>query len=244
MFRRMFIAGVLLLAIGGIGALLTGKSYFFAAEREESTTNFADAIIEEINVKGDMGSLSIKSTTGDAVIVESKSSKKGEQIKTEMNGHTLTVSTPKRGMINFGINFNEKGTDIIIYLPEKTYKKITADNDVGSIKITGIHAERIQCESEVGDINIKDSTGELALKNEVGDIKIEAEAIKHSITATNEIGNIKISVSERPEDHFISAYSEIGSIRTFGKKTSSYLSGNGSIAVDLKTEIGDIDLDS
>ena len=244
MFRRVFIAGVLLLAIGGIGALLIGKSYFFAAELEESTTNFADALIEEINVKGEMGSLSIESTTGDAVIVESHSSKKGEQIKTELNGHTLTVSTPKRRMIDFGINFNEKRTNIIIHLPEKSYKKISADNELGAIKITGIQAERIQCESEIGDITIKDSTGELNLKNELGDIKIEAQAIQHSITASNEIGNIKISVNERPEDHTISASSEIGSIQTFGKKTRSYLSGNGSIAVDLKTEIGNIDLDS
>jgi Putative adhesin len=242
MFRKVFITGVLFIAIGGIGALLTGKSYFSAAEREKSATNFADAIIDEIDVWGDLGSLTIQPTAGDAVIVESIGPKKGEPIKTELVANTLTVSATKQNAINFGINFNEQATDIIIHLPEKTYQQITADNEVGSIEITGIRAKKIQSESEVGDITIKDSTGELVLKNEVGNIDVEVPAIGEPITASNEIGNISISVSEVPENHYISASSEIGSIQIFDKKTNSYMSGNGRTAVDLKTEIGDIDL--
>ena len=241
MFRKVFIAGILLIAIGGVGALLTGKSYFYAAEREKYTTNFADAIIDEINVEGDLGSVTIQRTDGDAVIVESIGPK-GESIKTEQDGHTLNISTSKQASINLGIQFNKQAIDIIIHLPDKTYTRITANTEVGSIEISGIEAEIIQCESEVGEITIKDSTAKLVLENEIGNIKVEAMTIEESITASNEVGNIAISVSEKPNDHYISADSELGSIRIFGKKTSSYLSGNGSIALDLETEIGDIDL--
>ncbi|WP_455660845.1 DUF4097 family beta strand repeat-containing protein [Pradoshia sp.] len=242
MFRKVFITGVLLIAIGGIGALLTGKSYFSAADREKSVTNYDDAIIDEINVKGDLGTLKIQRTDGDAVIVESIGPKKSESIKTELDGHTLTVSAVKKPAISVGINFNEKATDVIIYLPEKTYQRINAENEVGSIEISGIRTEHIQCESEIGDITIKDSTGELFLKNEVGDIDIEVAAIEKSINASNEIGNIEISVSEVPKNHYISTSSDIGSIQIFDKDTNSYMSGNGRITVDLKTEIGDIDI--
>lgn len=242
MFRKLFITGILLIALGGIGALLTGKSYFSATEREKSVMNFADAIIDEIDVEGDQGSLTIQPTTGDTVIVESIGPKKGEPIKIELVANTLTVSATKQNAINLGINFNQQATDIIIHLPEKTYQQISAKNEVGSINILGIDAESIQCESEVGDITIKDSSAKLVLKNEVGNIDVEAQTIGDSITASNEVGNIAISVDETPNDHYINAYSEVGSIQIFSKKTNSYMSGNGSTSVDLKTEIGDIDL--
>ncbi len=242
MFKKIFITGVLLIAIGGIGALLTAKSYFSASEQEKSATTFADVIIDEIDIKGNLGSLTIQQTDGDAVTVESIGPKKGQSINIEQDGRTLKISTPNQAGINFGIQFNKQATDLIIHLPEKTYRQITADTEVGSIDISGINAEIIKCESEVGDINIKDSAGKLVLKNEIGNINIKVLAIKASITASNEIGDIAVSISETPKDHYISANSEIGSIQIFGKKSSSYMSGNGSIAVDLKTEVGDIDL--
>ena len=39
---------------------------------------------------------------------------------------------------------------------------------------------------------------------------------------------------------FISADSDIGSTRIFGQKTGSYMNGDGSITVELSTELGDI----
>lgn len=242
MFKKLFIIGFILLIIGGIGAAIFGSDYVAGSKKERIAQNFADAEVDRIDVKGEIGTLTIKETKEDSITVEIYGPKEDKDVETTLEDRTLHIVTKKDDFFTIGFSMKETDRDITIHLPAKTYDEIIAENSVGSIILDGVHANVIDCTANVGEIFIQNTEGELRLQNDVGKIDIEQTSIKNPITAENNVGEIIIKVTEIPDNHYISAYSDIGSIRLFGEKRSSYKSGNGKMTVDLKTDIGDITL--
>ena len=263
MLKKSLIVAVLLLVIGGLGALLTAKPYFSNQnENEKQTRHFESAQIQSIDISNPAGTVLLEETSGDHIIVEAYSSKTSIPVKMETNGELLSITNEADHTISLGVNFKKSSENITVYLPKKQYKRIAVSNDVGEITIHKINAIKIHAESDVGNVDINEVTskslyassglgnvsindysGKLQVENEMGNIDISTDKVTEPIIAQNELGEITLTINQDPNNLFISADSEIGSTHIFGKKTGSFRSGNGSITAELSTEAGDIRVD-
>ncbi len=260
MFKKWLIVAVTLLVIGILGALLTAKPYFsLQNENETQTKRFKSSEIQSLTVSNSFGTIKLIETSGDEIIVENNSPKTSNSVKIETEGDSLSITNDAKKNISFGINFKKSSENITVYLPKKQYERITISNDVGEITIDQINAvylnvksgvadidisdvssTSLNVSSEVGDVSIKNYSGKLDIENETGSIEISTDKVTQSLIAHNEVGEINLTINQKPMNIFISADSDVGSTRIFGQKTGSYLNGDGSITVDLSTELGDI----
>ncbi len=260
MLKKWVIAAVVLIAIGSLGALFTAKPYFaLQNENEKHTKHFASADIQSITVSNTVGTIKLEETSGNEIIVETNGPKTSKPVKIEKNGNSLSIVNEADKQISIGINFNKSSENITVYLPNKRYDHISVSNEVGEITIHQVEAVNINAESElgnieisnvsstslkasseIGNISIEQYSGKLETENEMGSIEISTDKVTEPIIANNEIGEISLMIEQEPKDIFISADSEIGSKKIFGKNTGSYMNGNGEITVQLKTETGSI----
>ena len=260
MFKKWLIVAVTLLVIGILGALLTAKPYFsLENENETQTKQFKSSEIQSLIVSNSFGTIKLIETSGDEIIVENNGPKTSKSVKIETEGDSLSITNDAKKSISLGINLRKSSENITVYLPKKQYERITISNDVGEITINQINAvylnvksdvadidisdvssTSLNVSSEVGDVSIKDYSGKLEIENETGSIEISTDKVTQSLIAHNEVGEIDLTINQKPMNIFISADSDIGSTRIFGQKTGSYMNGDGSITVDLSTELGDI----
>ncbi|QFK72035.1 DUF4097 domain-containing protein [Pradoshia sp. D12] len=260
MYKKWLIVAGILIVIGFSGALLTAKSFFsLQNENDKQTKQFQSSEIQSIDVNNTVGTIKLAETSGDEIIVETIGSKMSNPIKIEENGETLSITNEADHTISLGVNFKKSSENITVYLPKKQYDRISASNEVGEITISQINAAHLNAESEVGSIHISDVSstsiiasselgnikiqkysGKLQVDNEVGSIDISTDEITEPLIAKNELGEIDLTINQDPNNILITADSEIGSKRIFGKKTGSYMSGDGSITVQLSTETGSI----
>ena len=260
MFKKWLMLAGIFLIIGFTGALLTAKSYF-AQQNEifKETKRFQSSEIQSIEVSNSVGTITFTESTGDEIIVETTRSQTSEPIKINVEQNLLSITNKADRKLSFGINFKKSSGDITVYLPKKQYERITASSNVGGIKMNQIEAVHLDAESDVGDIDlheisttslrvssklgdvsIRDYSGKLEVENNIGDIEISSDEVTQPLIAHNDVGDINVTINQAQNDLFISADSELGDTRIFDKQTGSHKSGNGRITVELRTELGDI----
>ena len=260
MFKKWLMLAGIFLIIGFTGALLTAKSYF-AQQNEifKETKRFQSSEIQSIEVSNSVGTITFTESTGDEIIVETTRSQTSEPIKINVEQNLLSITNKADRKLSFGINFKKSSGDITVYLPKKQYERITASSNVGGIKMNQIETVHLDVESDVGDIDlheifttslrvssklgdvsIRDYSGKLEVENNVGDIEISSEEVTQPLIAHNDVGDINVTIHQAQKDLFISADSEVGDTRIFDKNTGSHKNGNGSITIELRTEVGDI----
>ncbi len=260
MFKKWLVFATILLVIGISGALLTAKSYFsFQNENNKQTNHFQSSKIHSLAISNNAGTIKLAETSGDEIIVETNGPKTSKSVKMEVKGNSLSITNEADKTISLGINFKKSTKNITIYLPQKQYDRIAVSNEVGEITINQIDAVKLIVDSEIGnidisevsstslnatsemgDISINHYSGKLQVENEIGSIEITTDEVNQSLLAKNEIGDINLTINEDPKNILLSADSEMGSTQIFGKKTGSYMNGDGSTTIQLSTETGSI----
>lgn len=261
MRKKIFLFAALLIIVGVIGAALSVKPYY-TDYKKTVVKSFSGTDIENIQVSSSTATIELLKSSSDEIIVESSILKKMKPAITKLEKDTLFVSLPGKEKQSFvGLNFRNNSGKIKIYLPDKQFNNIAINNDVGSINVEhvktdtlsghtkagkieykNIHTSAIEANSEVGTVEIIDYTGELNVSSKTGTIEISTDKINDSIYSKTAVGTIEIKANEYPSDLSVSANTSVGSSTIFDNDTSSFLSGNGSIIIDLKTETGSIEV--
>src|SRR5699024_4326642 len=160
----------------------------------------------------------------------------------------------------FNFNIHNK-LQIDLYLPDKKFSSLVVKNDVSNTDIKDIHVENLTtktdvanvtldhvtagsvvAETDVGNLNIKNVRGKLFAKSDVGNITIHSNEIEEDMTLSSDVGKIRLSVPNIPDNVSFNADSSVGSVRVFGEKRS-YNSKNSDHIDSITTYVGNINVD-
>lgn len=155
MRKKLCIIATFLLTIGIIGSVITAKAYFTDIEQQDIKEVQGDSI-QVINLKSAYGAFEILEGTSDEIIIKTFQSNKSQKPKVEVDGNTLYITSASKNKPDLGINFRNNEYKMYVYLPKKEFKKITVDNNVGSIKVSNIQAQSLVTSSNTGSILIED----------------------------------------------------------------------------------------
>jgi DUF4097 and DUF4098 domain-containing protein YvlB len=119
-----------------------------------------------------------------------------------------------------------------------------ASSKTGSVNIQNNQSEHpITAKTAVGSIKVSDSEGSMNLASKTGSITVKAESIKQTLEAKTAVGSITIKTAQLPEDHTITANSNIGSTTIFGDDVGYLKRGNGTHALKLQSNTGSITIE-
>lgn len=160
---------------------------------------------------------------------------------------------------------NKRKAHITITVPTNaTFSSLVLCNDVGSVKIDSIQAQKMNITGSVGDLKIKNCSGkDFTCENDVGDSKIENcsftnmkvtgntgniklnSCVFSTLNSNNDIGDIKVTKCANLTDYNMDFTTDLGSIRIGKKKqgTSYHATGSTQKYITLKTDLGDIKLE-
>lgn len=268
MNKRITIIALLLITTGFIGMSVTAKKTLLEPERIIDVQVFPSDEVEAVYIESGIASLNIEPAETDEVQVvwEGKERLSGKQdITMELQGDELHINLDRSKLfglfrIDFIFQFNKLREHLDIYLPEKLYKSIYVNSNLGATKITSLHAESIEVKSDVANItlddivaaqlNITTSIGDVTLKevnakmkvvSDIGDITVVATEINANMILESNIGDVTVKVPHAFENISFFGSSDLGSVNIFGSK-SSHMSDNPDHTVSIETDIGDIDV--
>lgn len=128
-------------------------------------------------------------------------------------------------------------------------KDLTVKSNVGDIKLNkAIKCESYDIQNDTGDIKVYSIDGAGSIESDVGDVKCGIYGIKGDIDIVSNIGNIKLNVSrdlafkfksdKEPEDIDI----DFNKVSKDDDNFYGEYGKNPSYTIDVKSDIGDIDL--
>jgi len=260
MNRKIIMIALVLIVIGVVGAVVTGKEYF-AYEEVGGEEQISAENLEEMSILSDVANLHIKPSMDNDLHVK-WSGKVGigndSVVETKIKDRKLIVDIKNKSFFNF-INWNWHYYSVEIYIPRKELNKLTVSNNVGivvadhievqtidvetdvsDIKIKSVKSNSIIVSSAVGKISINNSKGEIVANNDIGTIHIVVPEITGHITAKTDVGEIKLQTQKDQNKASIFGASDLGSIKIFNHKDQKYLVEGSEYLIDLKTDIGDI----
>lgn len=251
--KIMLIVFSCLFAVGfvtaSIAAALTGFNYKFF-----NTTDFKKV---SYTPEGEFNSIYISAADGNVEFYRSDDGKcriecmENEDIKhsAEISGGALNIKRESNGV--FGINFGgvRDAYDIKIYLPENSYRSLSAESDSGDVLVPeGFDFSQVRIYTKSGDASVKSSCGELLLVQTVsGDIDVENVG-SPSVSLSTTSGDISTENFTADNLSFNSVSGEIDLDNTTAKKGLFAESVSGDIELDgvdspdiqIKTTSGDV----
>lgn len=182
---------------------------------------------------------------------------------------SITVEAKKKINVNLFNWSNKLKSQLYVQLPERDYKKIKIDsnvgkiefssvdvkqldakNDVGEIVVTDVDTEKTTVKNSVGSISLHNVNGKLDVKNSTGPVNMNMQSIQEDLTVSTDIGPITIDVEEEPDHIDLKMSTEIGKINTnfemnYSEKSNRTVKGQkgkGGPKVKVSTEIGKIEM--
>jgi len=260
---------ILLIAIGIIGIVFIGRMFSGKNEVGDEVRLSAGSL-EHIVVDGELGNINVMPSNSNDIEIHWEGSVStfirsadDELVSIKEHNNELKISTGEERLFNFSfLNFNvQNKLKIDLYLPDKEFTSLVVKNDVGNTDIKDIHVENlttktdvanvtldhvtagsIVAETDVGNLNIKNVHGKLFAKSDVGNITIHSSEIEEDMTLSSDVGKIRLSVPNIPDNVSFNANSSVGSVRVFGEK-GSYISKNSDYIVSITTDVGNINVD-
>ncbi|GAB3048873.1 DUF4097 family beta strand repeat-containing protein [Virgibacillus ainsalahensis] len=247
----VFVIGMLKIAWG-----------FASYETLKGSEDFPADDVDQLRISSEIADVHVLPSNSDAIEVVWTGKIRGNtKVDLELKSNTLNVDIERKNIFNFfqfGFHFGSLSVDV--FIPEKQFTEIDMENnigdshisdvstrelivhtDVGDATIENVETELLEVESNVGDMRINHSSGFLSAVNDVGDIHIIAESISDDMELQTDVGGIHISLSSVPSDVSFRADTEIGSTSVFGEN-GSYIIKDGDYSVDMKTDVGDIEV--
>lgn len=261
MNKKILITACVVLTIGITGNII--KNTVFAESNSDTKQTFDSNDIKNIHVKGDNQRVLIEESNSDEIRVVLTNEEK-EEIHAEVKDDTLEIEVERK--INwfhwpdFDGWFDNQGSTVTVYLPDKQFDEINLEVDNGRILAEDIHADnvvmktdngRIEAEditsehtnltTDNGVIKIDDVTGELVVKTNNGTIDAEIDSLDRNIKAESDNGKINIAVDNTPTNVLFDVDVDNGSVNILDNRyEDNDKIGNGDNLVSLSTNNGKI----
>ncbi|MBE1556094.1 DUF4097 family beta strand repeat-containing protein [Sporosarcina limicola] len=253
--RNKLLVIVFLLIVGVVGGLYA-KDLFFGTNDTKKTIQ--DISFTNIDVETTNASVEIRPTKDSIVTVEvsnQNEKKRKYTLKADVKGDTLSVELKNKwnGLFSFGSN----SYTVVILVPDKDYKTIQVESDVGKISVENLKTDNLQLETDAGTINVKNvdakavgvktAVGKIDLdhvegtiigKTDTGMITIVTPHLDRAIDLKADVGKIMIKTEKEPTNATIEVETSIGTIDVFGANDKKTVFGKGEHLIHLETEVG------
>lgn len=200
--------------------------------------------INNIDIDTNIANIYIKKSTTDEYKVEIASKEKYVDVKNDDNDLTINVKGPKCKFMCL----NTKASRVTIYIPSNYDKKITANLDMGDLRVENFKKLKLEVDNDMGDVKVdgvssltgKVSMGDfkikkvydyINIKNNMGDVKIKDLTITKNSSIKSNMGDIKI---EKTNNIYIDAHTSMGDTKV--KKNDR----KGKYSLTIKNDMGDI----
>ena len=158
----------------------------------------------------------------------------------------IELQIPKSYNQNIYVSTNVGDT---VFDKELDLKDLTIKSDVGDIKLNKpIKCDSYEIKNDTGDIKIYSIDGGGVIESDIGDIKCGIDGIKNDIDIVSNIGSVKLEISrdlafkfksdKQPDDIDI----DFDKVSKDGDDFYGEYGTNPSYTIDVKSDIGDIDL--
>lgn len=221
----------------------------FASHDRQATVSTSSGAAERINESFDsissltidaaVTSVTIKTSSNQEVRMQIDLKKDMEAVYSMENGH-LNIQ-----IISLGDN-NHKENKIELYIPADTLiSDSTIRLDLGDLKISSGKWQNLSCEMSLGDLemeNISINDGNFQL--DLGDFEWKGIA-SGTITTECNMGDIEVELNQKETELSYFLETALGEIEINNKRVSSgsYTQNGGSTMLELKTGMGDIELE-
>ncbi|HSH24102.1 MAG TPA: DUF4097 family beta strand repeat-containing protein [Massilibacterium sp.] len=255
MSKKAIVTSIILISIGIIGMLFMNRlneQGGFNVQTKTFDARKIDAIYTQLYVSD----IEVKQSKDAFIKVEWLDSIENP-IEVNEKDRTIKVSGVKQKKKLVNLQWNEKERPVRLYLPAKKFKQLEFHTRVGQIKGENIFAEKalittstgdvqfkkgeidnLDIKVQVGDITLEKIKGNGQFETKTGNIKYKETSIKHPLSFRTKVGNIHISLEEKPKNVSFITQTEVGDIQVFEKKESIHV--DGGISVYAKTATGDI----
>lgn len=238
----------------GIKDGVSGENSGSGKLRTIGSKTFSIDEFEEIKIETNTAAVSITETTGSELKAEFEVDEAIEHEFTfegEVKGGVLQIKAKENGKI--GLSFN-KGTGqrkLTIELPQKTLKRFHLENELGDITAQGVHADQLRVSTQLGNIQLEQSSGDLDLSTQAGDIELTLSELKDNMNLNTELGNVSVELSEKPASLKLNLKTELGKVSEslsdvdYSKKNRAEVIGtigDGSPKLDAASQMGDIEV--
>lgn len=258
MNKKLSIIALLLLLIGGVGSYFT----FSGSYEEEITTEkkVSSDIVEEIQISTDNATVEVLPTSGTETKVQLVT--KGVDVSklnftAEVEGKKLTIKLKDKS--TFYIGFGIQSSHLYVYVPQKLYHSIVADNDNGKVKMSELNVKNLNVQTDNGrielnkieseNVDVRSANGRLELNEVEGNIKgsasngkivLTTKDLDQNIQLESNNGKISIKTEKEPTNTTFKVSANNGSINILDKYEGNTVIGKGENLVSLKSNNGKI----
>lgn len=234
------------LSIAGNAVLfMIGESPFNFAKIDEQKSIKA-ATVKEIKVESSTGDIFILPHDSDTIDVtmKGKTEKKYADdfslfVKNQENELTIQARQQEKTRL---FSLFSGDYDLLVKLPIAYYDRLQVHSDAAEINIHDIKAEDIQLRTDLGNIFLKDVTGAVTAKSDVGDIDVQLQDIEEDISAKSNLGDITIKTRNEPEQLRTDLRNSVGDEKITLPSVKNGSIGTGGPLVLLSSEVGDLAL--
>ena len=118
--------------------------------------------------------------------------------------------------------------------------RVSCKSDTGKIVVNESVATNWNLKTDANQIECHLVAGEVEAKSSIGSIIYNAPSFAFPLKLKTDVGSIEVTTEQAMHDGVISAKSDLGSISIYGKSDKNVTYGDGNIAVELKSNIGKV----
>lgn len=240
----------------------SGVSGRAVESREGYLEDLSLAPFDSLDVDVDMGDVTV--VTGADYGVSLNWRGHNYTMSYELDGDTLEVRGAGHGVnLNLG-DLNNYGGAVVIYVPEGVrleraefalgmgdlsvaevqVRTLSVDSDMGSVDLTGVWAERMDLQENMGDITGTglEVTRELTADNDMGDIYLEGD-LRGTLDIDDNMGGVDLFLSGAEREYSYELGVGMGSIYVNGEERRGSVShSGGENTLEADNDMGDITL--
>ncbi|MCI2253396.1 DUF4097 domain-containing protein [Domibacillus sp. PGB-M46] len=257
MIKKLSVAGLILLLVGGAGSALT----FSQAEVAEKRT-ISVLPIRAVELETDNAEVEVLPTKETAVRVELAGKRKPNDnvtFQAEAKGDTLVVKVNEKQNKLFTADFVVADLTLHVYLPEKTYDSIDIANHNGQVELGQLNVRKVNVQLNNGKVNVKNTaSNEVKVKADNGEVLLEhVDGTINGKVANGRIrvltkdldrpmrlesynGSITVQTGQEPTNTTFDVHKDNGEINILNKYSGNTRFGDGENIIKLKTNNGKI----
>lgn len=265
MLKKLIIAALLLIIIGVGGSLIFYSSSNNSIEIKESQSiDYKNIDTIQINTVSTNIEVIASKEANEAIIELTGKTKEDNnpKLSVEVDGPELLIDiqeVTENKWFNVSPNFAPPTLTLKLYIPEKLVDKIIYNGIAANLFLDNVLAnslilsstsgdidgEKLQfkkanIKTVSGDIELEETTGELIINTESGDIYLTVSELIQPIHINSKSGDVDIVTSKEPKDINFKVHSVSGDISILDEYNKSTVIGKGLTLVEINTISSDI----
>ncbi|QDP41743.1 DUF4097 family beta strand repeat-containing protein [Radiobacillus deserti] len=279
--KKVALIAAVLFVLGLVGVFTTyatGDHFLTGGDNTDisETKSFDSGSVERVNVNVDVGEVIVSKSQTDQIEVRVQTKKlRKEHVEYSMKqtDDTIDVIFDKSDAPWYAypiFSFQDRGSIVEVKLPDKEFKSITMESNVGEVRISNIKTKELIAYSDVGDMTINQvvaakstlhtdvgeievnaGTGAFSIESDTGEVSLELDSFVDDVKINSNVGEISVSLRNEPENFTFDLASDVGEVSVNGFSSipkssgkSYYVEqGNGNPILQVKTDVGEIEIE-